>query len=382
MTTPAFYSGTGRRKTAIARVRLLPGEGEIVVNGRSLDEHFGNAVNEADVRMPFRVTDTEGRFNAMIKVEGGGVTGQAGAIRHGIARALLEVDADGQPRAAAPGRPPDARPAHEGTQEVRPQARPQGPSVHQALTRRRRPARHARRCSVLAASLAHAPSAVRSLAVLAASPCGPDRAGSALALAVLARIGTALAVTTSRRAPCHRRVRGTARSRDHARADGGTLRGRDLLSRRRTCRAAEVERVFATARRSRRSSGRRGGTPAPPLVGRTLAMLFQKPSLRTRVTFEAGMAQLGGTAIYLPEDTVMGAREAVRDVAHNLERFVDGIVARTGPHEVVVELAAQASIPVINGLTLREHPCQALADVFTIREHLGSLRGRGRDLRR
>jgi small subunit ribosomal protein S9 len=92
MSIPAFYSGTGRRKTAIARVRLLPGEGEIVVNGRTLDEHFGNAVNEAEVRMPFRVTGTEGRFNVMVKVEGGGVTGQAGAIRHGIARALLEVD--------------------------------------------------------------------------------------------------------------------------------------------------------------------------------------------------------------------------------------------------------------------------------------------------
>ncbi len=95
MTTPAFYYGTGRRKTAVARVRLLPGEGEVVVNGRTLDEHFGNAVNEAEVRMPFRVTGTEGRFNAMIKVEGGGVTGQAGAIRHGIARALLQVDPEG-----------------------------------------------------------------------------------------------------------------------------------------------------------------------------------------------------------------------------------------------------------------------------------------------
>jgi small subunit ribosomal protein S9 len=92
MASPAFYYGTGRRKTAIARVRLLPGEGEIVVNGRSLVEHFGNAVNEAEVRMPFRVTGTEGRFNVMIKVEGGGVTGQAGAIRHGIARALLQLD--------------------------------------------------------------------------------------------------------------------------------------------------------------------------------------------------------------------------------------------------------------------------------------------------
>ena len=98
MTIPAFYSGTGRRKTAIARVRLLPGEGEIVVNGRTLDEHFGNAVNEAEVRMPFRVTGTEGRFNVMIKVEGGGVTGQAGAIRHGIARALLELDPEAQSR--------------------------------------------------------------------------------------------------------------------------------------------------------------------------------------------------------------------------------------------------------------------------------------------
>jgi small subunit ribosomal protein S9 len=92
MTIPAFYSGTGRRKTAIARVRLLPGEGEIVVNGRSLEEHFGNAINESEVRMPFRVTGTEGRYNAMIKVEGGGSQGQAGAIRHGIARALLESD--------------------------------------------------------------------------------------------------------------------------------------------------------------------------------------------------------------------------------------------------------------------------------------------------
>jgi small subunit ribosomal protein S9 len=92
MTSPTFNTGTGRRKTAVARVRLLPGEGEIVVNGRSLSEHFGAAVDEADIRMPFRVTGTEGRYNAMIKVEGGGVTGQAGAIRHGIARALLELD--------------------------------------------------------------------------------------------------------------------------------------------------------------------------------------------------------------------------------------------------------------------------------------------------
>ena len=133
MSIPAFYSGTGRRKTAIARVRLLPGEGEIVVNGRTLEEHFGNAVNESEVRMPFRVTGTEGRFNVMIKVEGGGVTGQAGAIRHGIARALLELDPGGEPAPAAPGRPADARSSNEGTQEVRAQASAQGPAVHEAL---------------------------------------------------------------------------------------------------------------------------------------------------------------------------------------------------------------------------------------------------------
>ena len=95
MATQAFNTGTGRRKTAVARVRLLPGEGEIVINGRSLVEHFGAAIDEADIRLPFRVTGTEGRFNAMVKVEGGGVTGQAGAIRHGIARALLQLDPDG-----------------------------------------------------------------------------------------------------------------------------------------------------------------------------------------------------------------------------------------------------------------------------------------------
>jgi small subunit ribosomal protein S9 len=95
MTIAAFYYGTGRRKTAIARVRLIAGSGEIVVNDRSLDQHFGNAINEADLRLPFRVTGTEGRFNAQVKVEGGGVTGQAGAIRHGIARALLQLDPEG-----------------------------------------------------------------------------------------------------------------------------------------------------------------------------------------------------------------------------------------------------------------------------------------------
>ena len=88
----SFFYGTGRRKTSIARVRLLAGEGEVVVNGRSLEEHFGNSVDLTDITMPFKVTGTEGRYNAMVKVEGGGHHGQAGAIRHGITRALMEYD--------------------------------------------------------------------------------------------------------------------------------------------------------------------------------------------------------------------------------------------------------------------------------------------------
>ncbi len=154
----------------------------------------------------------------------------------------------------------------------------------------------------------------------------------------------------------------------------GGLLGRDLLSAA-DLSAGEVEAIFARAAELKAEFRATRRHAAPPLVGRTIAMLFQRPSLRTRVTFEAGMAQLGGHAVYLTHDTVLGARESVRDVARNLERFVDGIVARTGPHAVVEELAAQSSIPVINGLTLREHPCQALADVFTLRERFGDLRG-------
>ena len=157
-------------------------------------------------------------------------------------------------------------------------------------------------------------------------------------------------------------------------ANPATLRGRDLLSVA-DLTAGEVIRVFDRAAELKAEFLADHRHASPPLVGRTIAMLFQKPSLRTRVTFEAGMNQLGGHAVYLTEDVVMGARESVRDVARNLERFVDAIVARTGPHAVVVELAAQASVPVINGLTLREHPCQALADLFTIRERFGRLDG-------
>jgi ornithine carbamoyltransferase len=108
------------------------------------------------------------------------------------------------------------------------------------------------------------------------------------------------------------------------------------------------------------------------LAGKTLAMLFEKPSLRTRVTFETGMTQLGGHAIYLqPSDAQLGQRESVADVARNLHRWVDAIMARTFLHATVMELADHADVPVINGLSDREHPCQALADFLTLEEKRG-----------
>jgi len=101
--------------------------------------------------------------------------------------------------------------------------------------------------------------------------------------------------------------------------------------------------------------------------GQTLTMLFEKPSLRTRVTFEAGMTQLGGHAINI--ETKLGERETISDVSKNLERWVDGIMARTFEHSTVVALAANSNVPVINGLSDKEHPCQALADFQTLIEH-------------
>jgi ornithine carbamoyltransferase len=105
-------------------------------------------------------------------------------------------------------------------------------------------------------------------------------------------------------------------------------------------------------------------------------MIFEKPSLRTRVTFETGMTQLGGHAIYLaPADIRLGQRESVQDVAANLGRWVDCVIARTFGHAVIVELADYAGIPVVNALSDLEHPCQALADYLTVLEHVGRLRG-------
>jgi ornithine carbamoyltransferase len=105
-------------------------------------------------------------------------------------------------------------------------------------------------------------------------------------------------------------------------------------------------------------------------------MIFEKPSLRTRVTFEVGMVQLGGAAIHLaPGDIRLGERESASDIARNLERWVDCIMARVFSHQAVADLAAAARVPVINGLSDLHHPCQVLSDCFTLLEHRGSLAG-------
>ena len=113
-----------------------------------------------------------------------------------------------------------------------------------------------------------------------------------------------------------------------------------------------------------------------PLVGKTLGLVFQKPSLRTRTSFEVGMQQLGGNSLYLsPAEVGMGQREAVDDVALVLSRYFDVLAARVFGHDLVQGLAEAASIPVINALSDAEHPCQALADLLTIQEWRGDLRG-------
>jgi ornithine carbamoyltransferase len=119
------------------------------------------------------------------------------------------------------------------------------------------------------------------------------------------------------------------------------------------------------------------GGNRPVLAGKTLAMVFQKPSLRTRVSFEVGMLHLGGHALMLsPAEIGLGKRESISDVARVLSGYVDGIMARVFDHQHVLDLAKYASVPVINGLSDDRHPCQAMADILTLYEHFGDLRGR------
>jgi ornithine carbamoyltransferase len=113
-----------------------------------------------------------------------------------------------------------------------------------------------------------------------------------------------------------------------------------------------------------------------PLAGRQVALLFEKPSLRTRVSFEVAVTGLGGHAIALgPDEVGLGRRESPADVARNLSRLVDAVVLRTFAHATLVEMAGAATIPVVNALTDAEHPCQALADLLTLRQRFGHLRG-------
>ncbi len=120
-----------------------------------------------------------------------------------------------------------------------------------------------------------------------------------------------------------------------------------------------------------------GGASDRPLAGKTLAMIFERPSTRTRVSFEVAMRQLGGEAMMLTADEMqLGRGETIGDTARVLSRYVDAIMIRTLDHDAVFELAQHATIPVINGLTRRSHPCQVLADVMTFEEHRGPIRGK------
>lgn len=144
--------------------------------------------------------------------------------------------------------------------------------------------------------------------------------------------------------------------------------------------AADFESLGLTRLLDRAESLRvaRARHQLPPLLaGRQVAMLFEKPSLRTRVTFDVGVTSLGGHALYLgPDEVGIGRRETATDVGRNLSRWVDAIVVRTFAHDTLLELADAAIVPVVNALTDLEHPCQALADLLTLRQHLGSLPGR------
>jgi ornithine carbamoyltransferase len=119
------------------------------------------------------------------------------------------------------------------------------------------------------------------------------------------------------------------------------------------------------------------GTPDRPFAGRTLAMIFDKPSTRTRVSFDVAARQLGGESIMLTAaEMQLGRGETIADTARVLSRYVDAIVIRTLDHEQLAELARHSTVPVINGLTRRSHPCQVMADVMTFEEHRGRIRGR------
>jgi ornithine carbamoyltransferase len=133
----------------------------------------------------------------------------------------------------------------------------------------------------------------------------------------------------------------------------------------------EASRTMKTQRKAN------GGAAPHPLAGKALAMIFDKPSTRTRVSFDVAMRQLGGDVVLLTgQDMQLGRGETIADTARVLSRYVDAIMIRTLDHEMLTELAQHATVPVINGLTRRSHPCQVMADVMTFEEHRGPIRGR------
>jgi ornithine carbamoyltransferase len=151
------------------------------------------------------------------------------------------------------------------------------------------------------------------------------------------------------------------------------MKKRDLLSLNDLSRE-EIEKIFSLSQRLKRAQ--KSGRAHRLLAGKTLALVFEKPSLRTRVSFETGIFQLGGNAVFLgPGEIQLGVRESAADSARNLSRWVDLIVMRTFSQHTLEEMAAHATIPVINGLTDLFHPCQVLADCLTLLEHKGALKG-------
>jgi ornithine carbamoyltransferase len=139
--------------------------------------------------------------------------------------------------------------------------------------------------------------------------------------------------------------------------------------------SSELKGIIAASRAIKGGSGPLAA--AKPLAGKTVAMIFDKPSTRTRVSFDVGIRQLGGESITLTgQEMQLGRGETIADTARVLSRYVDCIVIRTLDHSSVKELAEQATVPVINGLTRRSHPCQVMADVMTFEEHRGPIRGR------
>ncbi len=138
----------------------------------------------------------------------------------------------------------------------------------------------------------------------------------------------------------------------------------------------ETLRAILTSAAALKDKRKKGDATDTPLAGRTLAMLFEKPSTRTRVSFQVGIQQLGGNAVTLsPQDTQLGRGESIADTARVLSRYVDVIMLRTSAPEKLHELAKYASVPVINGLTDESHPCQIMADIMTYEEHKGPIKG-------